>query len=159
MTYGEKRPDHFGQPDEPTRTHGLFLGQQWNDKALENVERWGDQAVATLFLQCIEELGEIAHELQMDAGHGEIDQQAHRGFEFMIEMAGLGTRVRSYLEANFENDDGDPLPEDTRAEPRQAILGDLDDTEGVLEELDDLAPLLFQLHWAIEDLQNEPTDD
>ena len=32
----------------------------WADQAEANVERWGDQGVATLFLALVEEVGEVA---------------------------------------------------------------------------------------------------
>ena len=39
--------------------HYLMLGQQWGQKAEENVEEWGIQKVDTLLLAIQEELGEL----------------------------------------------------------------------------------------------------
>lgn len=131
----------------------MTRGDDWRDRAETNVENWGDQGVATLFLAMVEELGEVAEVLErrdIPADAASTDVQQARAL--ICDMTSLGIRTRDYLEATFEDDDGQPLPESEREARREAILdGGVSDPDGVQGELDDLMPLGFQLSWALDD--------
>lgn len=137
----------------PTTTHPLFLGQRWGKKAERNIDRWGHQRLETILLAAIEELGEIAHELQWQSNVGDIDQNGgprypHAdGRDLIDEMAGLGVRTRSYLEDIYSEPagDGDGIED-------LVLYENPADLEPIRLEIEDLAPLCYQLYWAIERL-------
>lgn len=141
--------------DEPGPTHTLFLAKDWGDVAEENVERWGNQAVATLFLALVEEVGEVAEVLERrDMPNDMATKDVMEARALIEDMASLGIRTRDYLEENFEEPAGEsstPKSESVRREQRRGILGDISDPDAVQDEVDDAAPLLFQLTWALQD--------
>lgn len=127
------------------------VSQEWRDSAEANVERWGNQTPAVLLLAMVEELGEIAMEMEAHSGPGggsppigDYDNCPHRGRELISMTARLGREVREYLETEFPEPAGDGTHE---RPPR--ITGDVE-TAPIREELDDLAPLCWQLAWALE---------
>jgi len=124
----------------------------WEDQAAENLERWGDQDVAILFLAMVEEMGEIASVLEDDIAPGTPDEDVAALRVLIQQMARLGEETRVRLEGAFEDDDGQPLPEAERLLVRQAVLKrGVSDVDDVQDELDDLAPLCYQLTWALND--------
>lgn len=138
---------------------------RWQARAEENIEKWGNQAPATLFLAMVEEMGEIAEELteQAPGPHPDNPSEApFRGWEIIHEMADLGLETRDFLESNFEEPAGTgPMDPETRESIRheQALgVGVVQDPEAVRDELDDLAPLCFQLRWKLNS-RPESTED
>lgn len=112
---------------------------RWLEAAEENVERWGNQRPKGLALALAEVLAEVIDEL----GIGEPETT---GADAVLEdVRDAGYRARFYLETTAEDDDGNPLPLGER--PR---LAGVDDREAALDELEDLAPLVYQLMWALE---------
>lgn len=137
-------------PEEPGPTHPLHLGKRWGDHAEENIDRWGNQYPATLLLAMAEELGEIAQALLAQTDVGDVDAPgARRGRRLLHELAGHGIRTRAYLEETFEDPAGKPQTDPLIT--GRDIAGQSLDVGPVLEETDDLAPLLWQLHWALEE--------
>lgn len=138
--------------EEQTSFHNL--GEKFGIKATSNIETWGNQRFDTLLLALIEEIGEIAHAISWECDVGDIDayrSESNRhsdGRQLISEMAGLGIRTRSYLESEF----GDP-PGDGDTLDELELFDDPDSTDPILDEIEDAGPLLYQLYWAIEDLE------
>lgn len=136
-------------------SHGLLLGRKWNEKAEENIHKWGHQRHDTVLLALIEEIGEIA--MAFEAGnapgggphpHVDRDDPHSYGRDLIHRMAELGRDTREFLEAEYPDPagDGDGGHEYTlHGDPNSA-----EDAERIFEEVDDAAPLLFQLYWALE---------
>lgn len=134
---------------ETVRDHKLHLAKRWGDRAESNIEHWGNQAPATLFLAMIEEMGEIAQELERTQAPGSPDETPSNGRLLIAAMAALGRRTRRYLEANFEDPAGK-----TTAEPAidgTDIIAHVSDPVAIQDELDDLMPLGWQLTWALKE--------
>lgn len=134
------------------RTHHLFMGADWGRRAQSNVEKWGNQSTLTLFLAAIEEMGEVAIELSdqdADGDHppGTPEAQARA---LVDDMATLGRETRHFLESTFEEPAGEPKPGADREDIRDDIDILVDDPDAVQTEVDDLAPLAFQMTWALE---------
>lgn len=132
----------------------MTRSESWEDQAEENVERWGNQAVATLFLALVEEVGEVADVLDRDdiPQDSDVDDAVLEGRRLIEDMASLGIRTRDYLEENFEDPAGAPKPESEREAVRVDLLPDgVSRPDVVQDEVDDAAPLLFQLSWALDD--------
>jgi len=141
-------------PGDPGPTHKLFLAKDWGDQAEENVERWGNQSPTTLFLALVEEIGEMARELDRETEYpDDADVEAKKGKHLIRAMGDLGETTQRFLEENFEEPAGKPKPESERADFRQDIATSVDDVDAIQDELDDAAPLLFQLTWALQDEQ------
>lgn len=132
-------------------THGLYLGKRWNDRAQANIEKWGNQSPGLLFLALVEELGEIAEQMleesnvrpPKDGEHGPWTES----WRFINDTRRLGLDARDFLESNFDEPAGTSdftLPADLK------ILAPFNDPEAVIEEVEDSAPLLFQMYWALE---------
>lgn len=142
------------------RTHHLFLGSQWGGLADENTQEWGLQSAPVLTLALAEELAEVATELEAHTEPGadaDADLMADRGRELLSRIADLGDEVAAFLEANFYDDAGNPLPRPER-ENLGPIHGEVTDPAVVREELDDLAPLCYQLAWALQDATDEEAE-
>lgn len=136
-------------------THGMFLSKRWNDRAEENVEKWGNQRHDTVLLALIEEVGEIA--MAMESGnapgggpHPAVgpDSPESRGRDLIHEMASIGRETRQFLESEYPSPAGDGEGDsefEVHGNPNSP-----EDAERIFEEIDDAAPLLFQLYWAVE---------
>lgn len=120
-------------------------GYQWLDRAEGNVDRWGNQTPAVLLLALAEEIGEVADEV-LATGEKPLHDPMYsaEGIHLLSEVRRAGFACRDFLEEHFEDEDGAPLPEEEM--PR--IFHDLNEAR-VLDEVDDAAPLLFQLSWAL----------
>lgn len=142
--------------DEETRifesTEQLELTELWLSQAHDNVDRWGNQSPGLLFLALVEELGEIAEQMieqsttrpPSDGEHGTWSQ----GWRFINDVRRLGLDAREYLESKFDEPAGkdDPhLPTDL------PIVAPFEDADAVQDEVDDAAPLLYQLTWSLDD--------
>lgn len=132
-------------------THGLFLGKRWYDRAEENIDQWGNQSPGLLFLALVEELGEIAEEL-VEQSEGRPPRDDEKGpwseaWRFINDTRRLGLDARDFLEANFDDPAGET---DTSLPADMDILAPFEDEESIQDEVDDAAPLLFQLSWALE---------
>jgi len=126
---------------------------RWGAQADQNIDKWGDQSPATLLLAMVEELGEIADELDHQTDYpDDADPEATKAKHILREMAALGELTRAYLESNFEAD-GAPKPESDREAFRSQLAGPIADADPVQDELDDLMPLGFQLARALENEQ------
>lgn len=140
----EARTD--GGTDQPPEfAEELFPTTGWGPKAKENIEKWGDQTPAVLLLALAEEIGEVADEV-LATGEKPFHDAMYfaEGVHLLSEVRDVGFQCRDFLEEHFEDADGAPLPEEEM--PR--IFHDLDE-DRVFDEVDDAAPLLFQLSWAL----------
>jgi NTP pyrophosphatase (non-canonical NTP hydrolase) len=136
----------------PVRDHYLLMGHRWGNEAEDNIREYGNQRVDTLLFALMEEVGEIALavEQQADPGSpslGGYNEQAHEARELISEIASLGIDVRAFLEKHYES----PAGSDYNVGEVEAISG-IEHTEPVVEEIEDAAPLLFQLYWAVNGL-------
>jgi NTP pyrophosphatase (non-canonical NTP hydrolase) len=113
--------------------------RDWRERADENIEEWGEQPVDVLVLAAAEELGELAEEVLGD------DHYHDTGEQILQDIIVTGSLARQFLESDFEDSNGEPLPSQKRP-----------DTPGVANpqraraELEDLGPLLYQLRDALE---------
>lgn len=166
--YGPMATDG-GQPGERERirgtagrhTHGLLLARRWNDRAEENIETWGHQRHDTTFLALIEEIGEIAIAMEANNAPGggphpvtDPHSPHFEGRDLISEMAQLGRRTRRFLEKHYPEPagEGDEITE-------YELHGDPTDADEIFDEVDDAAPLLIQLYWALERHAAEPATD
>lgn len=122
----------------------------WPDDAVVNQVRWGEQPPVELVLALIEEVGELADEV-LDSARFESPAAKHARV-CLSASRDAGFATRSFLESFFEDADGEPLPVEARPD-----LGSGVDAEAALDELDDLAPLCYQLAWVLDD--PEPLTD
>jgi NTP pyrophosphatase (non-canonical NTP hydrolase) len=113
------------------RVHKLSLAHEWAERAEENIEEWGDQRPDTLLLALIEEVGEIADAMLRD-GRANVEVE---GYDLIARMADMGEQTRWYLKKR-----GGEVP----------IVENLDDPQHTLEEVQDAAPLCWQLYWAVD---------
>lgn len=118
------------------RVHKLSLAHAWAERAEENVDEWGHQRADTLVLALIEEVGEVADALLRD-GRANVETD---GYALIAGMADMGDRTRDYLEER-----GGEVP----------IVEDLDGPEHTLEEVQDAAPLCWQLYWAADEVSDQ----
>lgn len=118
---------------------------RWEKKAEGNIERWGNQPPKMLLLAMAEEMAEIADELLDDNGlpPNAYHSEAH---SIINDIRTTGYVAREYLENQCEDENGNPLPPHERA----SISG-VANRERAIEETEDLAPLLFQMYWALND--------
>jgi len=130
---------------------------RWERQADDNVDRWGNQTAPTLFLALVEEVGEVAEALLKQAtlpddDQGDVPQTA---WQYIGETMDLGRDVQDFLETNFEGPAGSPDP--GREQVRQDIGGaHLDRPTAVQQEIDDVAPLVFQLTWEVQSQVDNP---
>lgn len=121
--------------------------ERWETKARENIDRWGNQTPTVLLLALIEEIAEVADEVLATADKAyEDDMAAQEAFHHLSEVRRTGFRCRQLLEDVFEDADGNPLPDDEVPRFVKRL-----DTDRVLDEVEDAAPLVYQLAWALED--------
>lgn len=113
------------------RVHKLSLAHAWARRAEENVEEWGHQRADTLALVLIEEVGEIADAMLRD-GRADVDTE---GYDLIARMADLGDHTREHLEGR---------------NGEAPVVEDLGDAEHTLDEIQDAAPLCWQLYWAVD---------
>lgn len=139
--------------------HPLMLGKRWGDRAEQNIETWGNQRHDTLLLALIEEVGEIAMAMEehnrptSGEPHPYVrsdDAPAH-GRRLISEMANLGVETRRFLESNYE----EPAGSDT-ADGEYKLHGEPKEVEPILDEVEDTAPLCFQLYWALQARKLQP---
>lgn len=137
--------------------HRLMLGKRWGKKAEENVREWGNQRYDTLLLALIEEVGEVAmameenSEIIYDATPPDADDvPAAVGREIISDMADLGRKTQNYLESEY----GDPAG-DGDGQKEYRIHGELTDTNPIFEEIEDVAPLIWQLYWALQEVDKD----
>lgn len=150
------------QQDGYQPEHRLMLGNRWGEKAESNVEQWGNQRHDTVFLAMIEEVGEIAMAMESNNGPGgglppvgDYDDRADRGRQLIHRMAELGRDTREFLESEYPAPAGDPGVE---KDGEIAVHGDPRDTDPIIEEVEDAAPLLWQFYWAIMATSETNTD-
>jgi len=131
------------RPEEDGDTHYLFLGKRWGRQAEENIEKWGNQRPKGLLLAMAEEMAEIADALLNDNGlpPNAYQSEAH---SILNDIRTTGYCAREFLEERCEDEQGDPLALEERPD-----LSGVADTQAATEETEDLAPLLFQLYWAL----------
>lgn len=134
------------------KEHPLMLCKRWSDEAEANIEKWGNQRHDTLLLALIEEVGEIAiamganSETIYDATPPDADDvPAAVGRELISDMAALGRETRDFLEGEY----GDPAS-DGDSPDEHRIHDEPTDATRILEEVEDTAPLCFQLYWALQ---------
>lgn len=122
---------------------------EWRSTAEDNVDEWGVQPPADIVLALAEELSEVAEEI---VENSEVPPERYGPDErqlmyFMTEVIVLGNQIREELEGRYEDDEGRPIPMNERPE----LLGEIENSEPVMEEVDDLAPLVYQLVESIEE--------
>lgn len=131
--------------------------REWEQKAHENVQRWGVQPVDGLLLAMGEELGELAAEIHGFADYPEPEdsdgaRMAEHGRDLIRRMDHLGRDIRDYLETVSERD-GEPVPPEDRPDYLDPFPPDLKRSRRerlIRAELDDLMALGFQTLWALE---------
>lgn len=136
----------------------LMLGKRWQNRAVSNVEKWGNQRPDTLLLALIEEVGEVAMAMEANSEPiyhatppGADDVPGAVGYRLIREMATLGRETRNFLEGEYSDPAGDG-----EGSEEHRIYGELTDPERVLEEVEDTAPLCWQLYWALQESQSKP---
>lgn len=127
---------------------------RWFGHACENVGRWGLHSPGLVFLAMVEEMGEIAEELDEQAedpfpddGRDDPLAEARR---FINDAKRLGLDARWFLEEHFDEPAGRP---DDGLDDLD-VTGGVTDADAIQEEVDDLAPLLYQLTWALEEVDD-----
>ena len=133
--------------------HHLVLGKRWGNLAKENIKTWGNQRHDILLLALIEEIGEIAMAMESHCNTGDglppnavpHDQPEVIGRELINEMAALGRKTRTYLETEFP----EPSREGTTEMPNIQVTGEPQKIDPIIEEVEDAAPLLYQLYLAL----------
>lgn len=126
--------------------------ERWQEKAEQNVEKWGVQRPEDVILAIIEETAEIVDEITMQTGTP-VDQtptEAHL-HGYLLDIAATGRNLREWLENNYEDKDGEPLPPDERPQ----ILDNPKHPGPILEEVDDLGPLVLQLEQSVKEYSEE----
>jgi hypothetical protein len=121
----------------------------WREKADENTELWGTQPPEDVVLAIVEEVAEITEELfeHTDVPIERYNRDERYLLYLLTEITALGSEVQRTLEETYEDENGNPIPEDER--PR--ILGEIEDIEAVMDEVDDLGPLVYQLRDSVEE--------
>lgn len=134
----------------------------WEQKAHENVQKWGLQPVDALLLAMGEEMGELAGEVHGFADYPEADgegaRMAEQGRDLIRRMDALGRDIRDFLETVSERD-GEPVPEDERPDYLDPFPEDLKRSRRerhIRAELDDLMALGYQFLWALEAPSEDP---
>lgn len=149
VTDGGRDAGHDGEIDHP-----IMLGKRWGDRAESNIEKWGNQRHDTLLLALIEEIGEVA--MAMEANSETIydatppdadDVPSAVGRKLISDMADLGRETRDFLEGEY----GDPAG-DGDSPDEHRIHGEPTDVTQILEEVEDTAPLCWQLYWALQEV-------
>lgn len=124
--------------------------ERWEARAESNIDRWGNQTPTVLLLALVEEIGEVADEVLATAEKSyEDDMAAKQAFKYLSDVRRAGFRCRELLEVVFEDENGDPIPN----EEMPKLVHSLDE-ERVLDELNDAAPLVYQLSWALQEADN-----
>lgn len=132
------------------------MSSEWEEKAHENVNKWGLQSPDALLLAMGEEMGELAGEVHGAADYpdadGEDARMAEQGRDLIRRMDQLGRDIRDYLETVSEQD-GQPVPPEDRPDYLTVFPEDLTDSRRerlIRAELDDLMALGFQFQWSLE---------
>lgn len=120
----------------------------WYDKATQNVDKWGLQDLGTLLLATQEELAEVGEEAEQHLDTDEVDLQMCLG-----EMIDAGFHIQATHEDLYEDENGDPIPEDER--PEFEFDADPERLDAIEEELADTAALLIQIQAAINRARTE----
>lgn len=120
---------------------------RWQHKAIQNVDKWGLQDIATILMATQEELSEIGEEL---IDHVEGDDEL---VDLLAYVTGVGFEVQYIHETLYEDDDGEPLPEEER--PELSFDAEAADLDRIEEEIHDTAALLVQLQAAVERARQE----
>jgi len=117
------------------------------ERAESNIEKWGNQTPTVLLLALAEEVGEIADAIMESHEKPEGDRYASNlAYSRLADVRDAGFESREFLESTFEDETGNPLPDDEVPE----LLKTTSPME-VLDEVKDAAPLVFQLAWALEE--------
>lgn len=125
--------------------HPRDTAQRWIGQAEANVERWGNQPPAVLLLALVEVIAETADDLLATAEMPMQDgMYASESYKLLSQVRHAGFACRDFLEEHFEDESGNPLP----ADEVPTLVHDLD-RDRVLNELEDAAPLVYQLRWAL----------
>ena len=121
----------------------------WSESADENVEKWGVQPPLHLILAIMEELSEIAEELieNSDPPDTRKTPEERELMYLFSELVLLGDEIQSYWDDVAEDDEGNPIPESER--PR--VIGKIHNNEPILDEVDDIAPLVVQLAESLDE--------
>lgn len=137
------------------REHYLMLSRRWGNQAEENIEKRGKQNPMGLLLAIAEEMAEIADEILDPDNLSSNDTEAQL---LLQSIRQVGYDSRDYLESRLEDPDGNPLPLSERPD-----LSGVASREAAIDETEDLAPLIYQLYWALEahsaDTDNDQTED
>lgn len=122
------------------------FADEWEEKAQNNIDHWGNQEAAVLLMALAEEVAEVADDL-LATGEEPITKDSMysaKAARLLSEVRRSGFACRTFLEQHFEDEDGNPLSESEMPD----IYVSLDD-DRVLDEVNDVGPLVFQLAWAL----------
>jgi len=120
----------------------------WQQKARENVEKWGLQSAGVILLAIAEEVGEMAREMRMNGYSIDGDDvDAYSLDHALKEVEAVGTEIQSLHEDVYEDDDGNPIDGPT-------IEYD-GETGPMADELADTAALLYQLQARLDQINLE----
>jgi len=152
MSENEQDSSSQSRDDVDRTDHKLMLGKRWGDRAEENIENWGNQPAKMLLLAMAEEMAEVADELlEREAlPPNAYQSEAH---SILNDIRTTGYWAREYLEEQCENEQGDPLPPEERA----SISG-VANPKQARDETEDIAPLCWQLYWALDQSLQPDTD-
>lgn len=124
--------------------HPLLLGKEWGSRAEANIEKWGNQPPKMLILAMAEELAEIVDEVFPHEARPPVAYD-HEYQSILNDIRTTGFAARECLERCCEGADGDPLPDE-----EWPGMGGVENPEAALTETKDLAPLCWQLYWALD---------
>lgn len=120
--------------------------EAWEQKAQNNVEKWGQQDAVPLLMAIAEELGELVDEVVPEECPEFNEDTIGDSWILLRRISTDGRAIRSCLEANYEDEDGQPVDDrPPMVQPRENM-----DPDDVQNELDDLGALLVQLQWALD---------
>jgi len=139
-------PELLGSTDDYTPADYIdiagYMQPLWHGHATENVEKWGLQSEGELLLATMEELGEMAAELN-DAYEVEGDDvDCYSVTEMLREIERLGKSVQTLHEDIYEDEDGNAVGGPTVS---------LDGHEAAFaDELNDTVALLYQIRASLD---------
>lgn len=114
-------------------------------RARDNVEKWGQQSPVALALAIAEEVGELADEIGPTDCPEYHEDTVGESWAHLRSLVHNGAGVRTFLEGNYEDEEGQPVDERPPMVPEDSDM----DTDAVREELYDLMALCYQLDWAL----------
>lgn len=121
-----------------------YMNSLWHAQAKENVEKWGLQSIGVLLCTIVEEVGEMAAEIDGNVQPATDDDpvDVYSMESIIIEMERLGLRAQKTHEAIYEDSEGNP-----RDGPELRFNGDM---SRLSDELDDTVALLYQMQAALD---------